>query len=99
MIQQVVRPQSELELFFASMCKTVEKFDPMEQAKIKIEVSRIISNTELAHIQKSNNQNNVILSVNTQSQNNFSNQMEPISFPISEEYISMSDDIPFFTEY
>lgn len=69
LIQQVMRPQSDLELFFASMCKTVEKFDLIEQAKIKIEVSRIVSNSELAHLEKANNQNRVMMSVNTIDQN------------------------------
>lgn len=44
--------QSELELFFSSLCKTVEKFTAVEQAKIKIELSNIVGQHELAHLEK-----------------------------------------------
>lgn len=45
------KPQNELELFFGSMCKTVEKFDALDQAKIKFEISQIVSQYEMAQIQ------------------------------------------------
>lgn len=95
LIQQVVRPQSDLELFFASMCKTVERFDLIEQAKIKIEVSRIVSNSELAHLEKANNQNRVMLSVNTMNQDDLSNQAH------SDQYFSFTglpdQNVPYRT--
>lgn len=50
--QQVAEPQSEIQLYFGSICKTVEKFTPIDQAKIKIEISRIVSQFELAHLEK-----------------------------------------------
>lgn len=40
--------QSELELFFKSICKTVEKFNALEQAKTKIEITNIVSNIQIA---------------------------------------------------
>lgn len=52
MFQKAMQPQGELELFFASVCKTVEKFSPLEQAKIKMEMSRIVSQSELEHLEK-----------------------------------------------
>lgn len=95
LIQQVVRPQSDLELFFASMCKTVERFDLIEQAEIKIEVSRIVSNSELAHLEKANNQNRVMLSVNTMNQDDLSNQAH------SDQYFSFTglpdQNVPYRT--
>lgn len=51
MFEKVLKPQTELELFFASMCKTCEKFNPIEQAKIKMEVSRLVSQMEMEHLQ------------------------------------------------
>lgn len=51
LINQMQKPQNELELFFASMCKTVEKFDALDQAKIKFEISQIVSQYEMAQIQ------------------------------------------------
>lgn len=53
MFQQVMKPQSEMELFFASLCKTCEKFNPIEKAKLKMELSRIVSQMELEHLQNS----------------------------------------------
>lgn len=54
--QQAVQPQSELELFFAAICKTVEKFDPMAKAKLKIEISHIVSQAELDHLNNISNE-------------------------------------------
>lgn len=51
--QQAINPQTELELFFASLCKTVEKFDALEQAEVKIQLTNsIVSQAELAHLEK-----------------------------------------------
>lgn len=63
MFQQVIQPQTELDLFFASICKTVQKFEPMSQARIKIEINQLIGRYELAHL------SNVIYSVNTVADN------------------------------
>lgn len=51
LFQQSIQPQSELELFFASACKTVEKFTPLAQAKVKFEVNKIISQAEFDYLQ------------------------------------------------
>lgn len=50
-IQQFVQPKTELELFFASLCKTVEKFNPLAQAKAKISISNIVSQMEIEHLE------------------------------------------------
>lgn len=46
-------PQTELELYFSSICKTVEKLPPIEQTKIKMQVSNIVNQAELAQLQPS----------------------------------------------
>lgn len=54
-IQQILadpKPQSELELFFCSICKTVEKFSPIEQARIKMQISQLVSQSEVAQLEK-----------------------------------------------
>lgn len=43
--------KSELELFFASICKTVEKLTAIEQAKLKMKISTIVSEAEIAFIE------------------------------------------------
>lgn len=43
-------PQSDLELFFASMCKTVEKFSPINQAEIKMNVTKLVNEAEILHL-------------------------------------------------
>lgn len=63
MFQQAIKPQNELELYFASVCKTVEKFQPMVKAKIKMEINQLISRYELDHF------SSVIYSVNTENSN------------------------------
>lgn len=50
------KPQTELELYFSSICKTVEKLSPIEQAKIKMHVSNIVSQAELAQLQANQQQ-------------------------------------------
>lgn len=50
-IQQIAQRKSALELFFASICKTVEKFNPLEQAKIKISISNIVSEIEISRLE------------------------------------------------
>lgn len=65
--QQVAQPRSEMQLYFGSICKTVEKFTPIDQVKIKIEISRIVSQFELAHFEKME-QSDILMSF-------------PISFP------------------
>lgn len=54
--QMLVEPkvQSELELFFSSMCKTVEKFAPLDQVRIKMQISQMVSQTELAQLEQLN---------------------------------------------
>lgn len=52
LLQQVCMPRSELELFFASMCKTVEKFTPLDQAKVKSTISRIVGEIEIENLEK-----------------------------------------------
>lgn len=57
LMQQAIqsnKPQTELELYFMSICKTVEKLSALEQAKIKMQISNIVSQSELAHLQSSN---------------------------------------------
>lgn len=62
-LHQFVQPKTELELFFASLCKTVEKFSPLEQAKVKISVSRIVSETEISNLENAMKlQENTLLS-------------------------------------
>lgn len=51
MLQQVMQPKSGLELFFASICKTVEKFSPLDQAKIKSAISGVVSDMEIANLE------------------------------------------------
>lgn len=46
------RPEAELVLFFSSICKTVSKFSLLEQAKIKMKISQMVSETELAHLER-----------------------------------------------
>lgn len=58
--------QSELELFFSSLCKTVEKFTAIEQAKIKIELSNIVGQHELSHLEKAaTSKNDLIYTINS----------------------------------
>lgn len=62
----VNRPHSEIELFFMSISKTVEKFNPIEQTKVKIEISRIVNQLELAHFENMNKISvNSIIETNT----------------------------------
>lgn len=53
MIQQLQdsKSQTELECYFASICKTVEKFPPIEQAKVKLQISQIVSQIEIAQLE------------------------------------------------
>lgn len=64
MLEKAMKPQSELELFFASMCKSVEKLDAIEQIKVKMEISRIVNNAELSSLEKTQN-SNVLFSTQT----------------------------------
>lgn len=56
-IQQIMEParkeQTELELFFCSICKTVEKLSPLEQAKLKMQISNLVSHAELSQLENS----------------------------------------------
>lgn len=52
-LEKVLQPQNEMELFFASMCKTVQKFNPLDQAKTKLAISRIVGDMEIANIENS----------------------------------------------
>lgn len=47
------KPLSELELFFGSICMTVGKLSPLEQARIKMQISNIVSQAELSQLQQS----------------------------------------------
>lgn len=49
------KPQSEIELYFSSISKTVEKLNPIEQAKLKIQISQIVSKAELEHLERIQN--------------------------------------------
>lgn len=51
LFQQFSQPKNELELFFASICKTAEKFSPIEQAKLKVSVSRIVGEMEITSLE------------------------------------------------
>lgn len=42
--------QSDLQLFFASICKTVEKFTALDQATIKMEVTKIVNEMEVMNL-------------------------------------------------
>lgn len=42
--------QSELQLFFASICKTVEKFTLLDQAIIKMDIIKIVNEMEISHL-------------------------------------------------
>lgn len=46
------KQETELELFFGSICKTVSKFTPFDQAKMKMKIQNLVSETELAHIER-----------------------------------------------
>lgn len=50
---ETTKPQTELELYFSSICKTVEKLHPIEQSKIKMQISNIVNQAELAQLQSS----------------------------------------------
>lgn len=55
MIQKILsdsKQETELELFFGSICKTVSKFTPFDQAKMKMRIQNLVSETELAHIER-----------------------------------------------
>lgn len=43
--------KSELELFFGSICMTVQKLTPLEQAKTKMKILEIVNKAEIQHIQ------------------------------------------------
>lgn len=51
------KPPTELEVYFNSICLTVDKFDPLEQAKVKMQISQIVSQAELAQLEKSQRPN------------------------------------------
>lgn len=48
---EMPQQNSELELFFLSICKTVEKFTPLQQAKIKMSILEIVNKAEILNIQ------------------------------------------------
>lgn len=57
LIQKILadsKAQSELELYFGSICKTVERFSLIEQARVKMQISQIVSQAELSHFEKRN---------------------------------------------
>lgn len=92
LFQQMMEPakkeQTELELFFCSMCKTVEKFSPFEQAKMKMQISHMVSQVELAQLGNSQRfhpmqPQNVSSSVN---ENSYSGQGIPGVPPIRTEF-------------
>lgn len=51
------------------MCKSAEKLDPIEQIKVKMEISRIINNAELSQLEKRSDRSDVLLSVQTNAFN------------------------------
>lgn len=46
-----IKQQTDLELFFGSICKSVEKLHPIEQTRIKMQISQIVGQAELAQLQ------------------------------------------------
>lgn len=46
------KPETELELYFGAICKTVSKFSALEQAKIKMKFNNIVSETEMAYLER-----------------------------------------------
>lgn len=52
LFQKAIQPHTELELFFSSICKTVEKLNPIDQAKLKNQISNIVTEFELTHLEK-----------------------------------------------
>lgn len=42
--------QSELDLFFASICKTVAKLNALEQAQLKMEIIKSVNTAEISHL-------------------------------------------------
>lgn len=38
---------SELEHFFQSICKTVDKFTPIQQAKLKMDITNMVSTIQI----------------------------------------------------
>lgn len=78
LINQMQKPQNLLELFFASMCKTVEKFEALDQAKIKLEISQIVSQYEMAQIQAANNSR--IVHVSTYQHHEYQTSTDESSF-------------------
>lgn len=50
------KPKTELEVYFNSICLTVGKLDPLEQARVKMQISQIVSQAELSQLEKSQSQ-------------------------------------------
>lgn len=54
LIQHIMKESkqpNELEVYFNSICLTVGKLDPLEQVKIKMQISQIVSQAELAQLE------------------------------------------------
>lgn len=60
LIQKIVQKspeKSDLELFFNSMFKTVQKFTPKDQAVLKIKIYQIVSEKEMSYLEITPNPN------------------------------------------
>lgn len=66
--------QTELDLYFSSICKTVKKLDALEQVKIKMQISQIVNQAELEQLShsKQNDASTILGNNSTSNQNNSS---------------------------
>lgn len=60
---------SELDLFFQSICSTVRKFPPCEQARLKIDIQIMVGNYELSNLSNQTSQSNNDDSSHTKNMN------------------------------
>lgn len=90
-LQQILvepKGQTELELYFSSICKTVEKLTPLQQAKIKMQISQIVSQAELAQFENSQRVVSTQLSYETYSTVNEHNSQSR-EYPIYDQQFSV----------
>lgn len=64
------KPTTELDLFFASIGKTMEKLHAIDQAKIKLQISQIVSQYEMALLEEHQVADTSMLSYQSHSQRN-----------------------------
>lgn len=80
------KSQSELELYFSSICKTVEKLSPIDQAQIKLQISNIVSQAELAQLRSTTSYQNTFGNGQASQPNNY------YSVPSRNDYLTASTD-------